>query len=56
MNEDFATRAWSENHATLSTGIHKGIRGLMDALSVLHARQYEAPWRRPAAHSDCPTR
>ncbi len=56
MNEELATRAWADNHATLSTGISKAIGKLMDGLTVLNARQYHAPWRQPATCSDCPTR
>jgi hypothetical protein len=56
MNEDFATKAWADNHAALSGGIANGIRTILDSLKVLNDKQFEAPWRQPVCQNDCPAR
>jgi hypothetical protein len=56
MNEDFSTKAWADNHATLSDGIARAIRATTDSLRVLNAKQFDAPWRQPAQKQDCPSR
>jgi hypothetical protein len=53
MNEDFATKAWAENHEKLSSGIYRTFRTVMDAMAVLHAKQYDAPWRQVTPPRDC---
>ncbi len=56
MNEDFSTKAWADNHVTLSDGIARAIRATTDSLRVLNAKQFDAPWRQPAQKQDCPSR
>ncbi len=56
MNEPFSTKAWADDHATLSNGIARAIRTTLDSLKVLNAKQFDAPWRRHAPTKDCPTR
>jgi hypothetical protein len=53
MNEDFATSAWADNHRGFSKGIAHAFRKIMDAMTVLQAKQYDAPWNQPAPHTDC---
>jgi hypothetical protein len=54
MNEDFATKAWADNHATLSKGIASGIRTILDSLKVLNDKQFDAPWRQRVGQKECP--
>lgn len=56
MNEDFSSKAWADNHATLSDGIARAIRTALDSLKVLNAKQFDAPWRQPASKQDCTAR
>jgi hypothetical protein len=56
MNEDFATKAWADNHATLSNGIHRAIQTVAHSLKVLNDKQFEAPWRQPNCENECPIR
>ena len=55
MNEDFATRTWADRHAQFSKGVTDAARTVMDALAVLNAKQFDAPWRQPAPPQDCAT-
>ncbi|WP_182466708.1 hypothetical protein [Sphingomonas gilva] len=42
--DDF--KGWADNHAALSTDIHKLVTRLMRGFEILVAREYDAPWRR----------
>jgi hypothetical protein len=55
MNEDFATKAWADKHAQFSRSVVSAARTITDAMKVLHAKQYDAPWRQPASRNDCTT-
>jgi hypothetical protein len=53
MNEDFATRAWADQHKQFSKSVASAVHTIMDAMNVLQAKQYDAPWSRSAPRSDC---
>jgi hypothetical protein len=55
MNEDFATNAWTDNHPRFSENISSVVRTIMDAMKVLQAKQYDAPWRKPQTRGGCKT-
>ncbi len=56
MNEDFSTRDWADNHTTLSSGIYRAYKAMMESLRVLNAKQFDAPWRRDVCTQDCTSR
>jgi hypothetical protein len=56
MNEDFATKAWADNHAVMSEGIGRGISAFLKSLKGLHDKQFDAPWRHRLCQDECPSR
>ena len=52
MNEDFARKDWADNHTRFNRGIADGLRVITDALKVLNAKQFDAPWRHAAPQCD----
>ncbi len=48
MANDFDSRAWSENHGTMSHGLGKFFNKLAYAFRRLQAIEYDAPWEREA--------
>jgi hypothetical protein len=55
MNEDFATRAWADNYGRFGRDIATAVRTIKDAMEVLHAKQFDAPWKQPSPRTDCST-
>lgn len=45
MRDDFLSRDWGEQHASLTRAIEQLVRSTMAGIARLNARQYEAPWQ-----------
>ena len=60
MRDDYLDRSWADHHHRLSgalnKAIHKLIRSVRVAMEHLNRQQFDAPWRRPARRTGCPTR
>lgn len=52
MNEDFASRAWADNHAKLTTSFGEVLATIGRAMRVLNEKQFEAPWK-SGQRDDC---
>jgi len=46
MNEDFASRAWADNHHRFSQDIVASFKTLWRGFKRLTAAQFDAPWDR----------
>jgi hypothetical protein len=46
MVEDFASRAWADNHHRLGDNVARIFRSLWHGFERLTAAQFDAPWER----------
>ncbi len=53
MNEDYSTREWADNHASLGEGIRNLLHTISESLEKLNEKQFEAPWRQGACQNEC---
>lgn len=45
MRDDFLSRDWNEQHASMSGAIERLVRTTLAGIARLNARQFEAPWQ-----------